>query len=381
VWGLSRTDVESRFDEVGFPAAPCVGLAEGAACTTGRGAMGLCRGGRCCTGCWNGTRCQLGASPAACGAGGATCSDCSDRMFCTLDSCTAGVCSSAPSPTICNDEMSCTSDVCVEATDSCTFTFVGGCIIGGMCVGAGTTNPTYPCQVCDPDRDSTDWSTKAEGEECGGILCAAGRLRDRACSAEGVCEFGPTSRCPTGACADSTTCAPPCDATTCEEDEWCNPTLMRCEPISSLGGRCSAPMGCSEGFCVDGVCCETECLGTCESCDQDGVEGACTPIPEGTDPDDECGSECDGAGLCLPGPDAGPGDAGALDAGAPDAGDLPDGGPAAFDAGAPLDAGGEPPPEDDGCGCSANGTENYAAFVWLAVVALGLRRRSRRATR
>jgi hypothetical protein len=375
VWGRTVADVEMRFDEVGFPAAPCMGLMEGAACTA-RGIAGLCRGGRCCTGCWNGTRCQIGTSSSACGAGGAMCSSCDDRMFCTLDSCAAGRCSSAASPTICNDDMSCTSDACNEATDSCTFTFVGGCIIGGMCVGAGTTNPTYPCQVCDPDTSMTDWTTMAEGTACGsGPLCVVGRLREGMCAADGRCVLSTVERCPTGACADESTCAPPCDASTCEEGEWCNPTLMRCERIGTVGDRCSAPMGCDNGICIDGFCCDTECEGTCESCGLERLEGTCTPFDEGTDPDDECATECDGAGMCLPGGDAGVPDAGAADAGAPDggtdAGSIADGGP-------PIDAGAPPPPPDDGCGCGAGSANSTAIFGLMAVVALATRARRRR---
>jgi hypothetical protein len=377
VWGRSVADVEMRFDEVGFPAAPCMGLMDGAACTA-RGIAGLCRGGRCCTGCWNGTRCQIGTASSACGAGGATCASCDDRMFCTLDSCAAGRCSSAASPTICNDGMSCTADTCNEATDSCTFTFVGGCIIGGMCVGSGTTNPTYPCQVCDPDRSATDWSARPEGSDCGGAICVAGRIRERSCSATGLCEFTSMTRCPTMACADSTTCAPPCDASTCEEGEWCNPTLMRCEPIGTAGDPCTAPMGCDNGMCVDGFCCDSACEGTCESCGLEGLEGACSPIAAGMDPDEECASECDGAGMCSAGPDAGAADAGASDAGASDAG-LDAG--STSDGGASIDAGAPPPPPDDGCGCSAGARNSTAIWALVVFAAIAIRGRRRRAPR
>jgi MYXO-CTERM domain-containing protein len=366
-------------DIVNFPAFfPCT-EPEGAACMTPAGVAGLCRSGSCCTGCWNGTRCQVGTRSNACGIGGGTCTDCADPLFCTLDSCTAGVCSSAPSPTICNDAMGCTMDTCIEATDSCTFTFVGGCIIGGMCVGEGETNPSYPCQICDPDRDATDWSTMPEGTECGGgRICGGGRLRDRACNDSGVCVYTSSTRCATGACSDSTTCAEPCDASACEEGEWCDPTLMRCERIAGLGEECTAPMGCESGMCVDGVCCDAEeCDGACTRCDVSGSEGSCTAVPEGEDPDVECPlSTCDGAGMCAPGPDAGPGDAGMFDAGASDAGIDAGGG---FDAGAAADAGGTPPPpEDDGCGCSTNGPTGLGAIVPFGVVALWLARRRRR---
>jgi hypothetical protein len=51
---------------------------------------------------------------------------------------------------------------------------------------------------------------------------------------------------------------------------------------------CGAAAECKSGFCSDGVCCETACTGSCESCKLPGSVGTCAPIPEGTDPDKEC---------------------------------------------------------------------------------------------
>jgi hypothetical protein len=51
---------------------------------------------------------------------------------------------------------------------------------------------------------------------------------------------------------------------------------------------------------VDGVCCDTDCTGTCAACNLTGTEGTCTFIPDGTDPFVECpGGHCDGAGACV----------------------------------------------------------------------------------
>src|SRR5688572_26032504 len=67
-----------------------------------------------------------------------------------------------------------------------------------------------------------------------------------------------------------------------------------------------------EQFCVDGVCCDTPCSGTCEACTAalkgSGPDGVCGPIAAGADPQDECAVQgeascgfdgnCDGAGAC-----------------------------------------------------------------------------------
>ncbi len=80
------------------------------------------------------------------------------------------------------------------------------------------------------------------------------------------------------------------------------------------GGACARNAECSSGFCVDGVCCDTPCSEACVACTAakkgSGVDGACGPVAEDTDPDDDCAPDpgyptsckddglCDGAGHC-----------------------------------------------------------------------------------
>src|SRR4051812_20853570 len=54
------------------------------------------------------------------------------------------------------------------------------------------------------------------------------------------------------------------------------------------GARCDRAGECKSGNCVDHVCCESACAGTCLACDRPGAEGQCLPVPEGQDPDNEC---------------------------------------------------------------------------------------------
>ena len=399
VWGPDVATVETRFDELGFPTAPCVGLAEGAACTTSGGDSGLCRATRCCTGCFDGSRCRSGSSPMACGGAGVSCASCADADACTSDVCVAGACTnpSAPSGTTCDDGMfctatdrcdgsggclgtgvrcndgqSCTVDTCDESLDACMFTPTAGCIIGGACVGDGISNITNPCQVCDPARDPSDWSPRPVGTVCGSPLCASGSLRGAECDATGTCQRT-TMRCPTGRCLDTASCEAACTADSCASDEWCNETSGTCETQGDLGDACTDSAGCTSGSCADGVCCDGACDGTCERCD---TSGACDPISRGMDPDDECAMACDGAGACEA-PDAGPpADAGApRDAGASaDAAVASDGG--GFDAGPGVD--------DGGCGCRAASPRDRSAPFWLVLLGLfayRLRRSSARRPR
>jgi hypothetical protein len=58
--------------------------------------------------------------------------------------------------------------------------------------------------------------------------------------------------------------------------------------INGNGVTCMAGTDCISGNCADGVCCDTPCDGVCESCNQAGLVGACSPAMTGTDPDHDC---------------------------------------------------------------------------------------------
>ncbi len=78
------------------------------------------------------------------------------------------------------------------------------------------------------------------------------------------------------------------------------------------GSTCSANADCFSGFCVDGKCCNTACVGTCVACSAAlkglGADGVCDNIGVGLDPNIECGFQaaatcgttgvCSGAGAC-----------------------------------------------------------------------------------
>jgi hypothetical protein len=57
--------------------------------------------------------------------------------------------------------------------------------------------------------------------------------------------------------------------------------------LKANGVACGANPECESAQCVDGVCCGSVCTGACESCNQKGAEGTCTPLPTGT-PTAEC---------------------------------------------------------------------------------------------
>lgn len=86
-------------------------------------------------------------------------------------------------------------------------------------------------------------------------------------------------------------------------------------PMSNVKGlktACVHDAECLSGFCADGVCCNSACGGTCQSCDgafNTGGTGTCSPVQAGIDPRNQCGkptcaqdsvvkSACNGAGSC-----------------------------------------------------------------------------------
>jgi hypothetical protein len=79
-----------------------------------------------------------------------------------------------------------------------------------------------------------------------------------------------------------------------------------CEPCP-LGSACSVNADCDDpGACVDGLCCDGVCGGTCESCngaDTGLADGECHAVQALSDPADECDAmagidACNGAGEC-----------------------------------------------------------------------------------
>jgi hypothetical protein len=79
---------------------------------------------------------------------------------------------------------------------------------------------------------------------------------------------------------------------------------------ASNGQSCTCAADCVSGFCVDGVCCNSECKETCKSCNVAGAPGVCSFVPAGDTPRTastcaksdvtSCGLDgtCDGAGNC-----------------------------------------------------------------------------------
>jgi hypothetical protein len=68
------------------------------------------------------------------------------------------------------------------------------------------------------------------------------------------------------------------------------------------GVGCGSDAECASDLCVDSVCCESSCDGSCEACDVEGSEGSCVLHEPATDPEGECAPGlCNGFGACARG--------------------------------------------------------------------------------
>jgi|GEM_PF-1772023 len=56
-------------------------------------------------------------------------------------------------------------------------------------------------------------------------------------------------------------------------------------PPKKLGETCAAGIDvCESGFCVDSVCCNTDCTDSCMACNLPSAKGTCSPVGAGDDP-------------------------------------------------------------------------------------------------
>jgi MYXO-CTERM domain-containing protein len=160
-----------------------------------------------------------------------------------------------------------------------TFCASGFCVDGYCCDNACN----QPCQTCSATPGTCTAVAKGTASTCGAYVCN-----------------GVNGACPS-ACTDDSTCAAGyyCNANgTCVAQKAQGKTCNASGDCKSSGCRV-----CSTGNCVDGVCCDTACNGTCQTCSAakkgSGTDGTCGNVADGTDPDSECAPNTCHAGQCA----------------------------------------------------------------------------------
>ncbi len=259
---------------------------------------------------------------------------CDTPEYCTGGSITCPPNSYATKGTACDDTFACTeTDACdgngvcagVPATDPakletychtsqhlCGFVF---CAVGRGC----DFNPAAKTKVCRPaagtcdvpescdgtNQDCPPEVVKTAGVECQGLACSDSVLKPQI-----LCN-GADAKCPTiaaGSCGNFACGSPTECRTTCINSDDCGPAFYclnnDCVPRIGAGQACQVDAECSNSnpHCVDGVCCDTTCVGQCEACNLTGKRGTCTGVTDKpVAPRPQCtadGTKCDG--FCDP---------------------------------------------------------------------------------
>jgi hypothetical protein len=268
--------------------------------------------GTCVPNCADGV---LNNAETAIDCGGGTCGGCMVGQACGMSDsncvmtayCDAGTCAAKKAPGVtCAAMNECLMGICDPTDDVCCNVMCSGtCQSCKLAGSAGTCSPV-PFGA-DPDSEcagaevcnGANQCRKPQGEpcaanaECLNDICVDGVCCNNSCmgtckacdlaSSVGTCTNVPSGQDPADECGG---------ALTCNGNGAC---------FAGNGTMCAVGAQCQSGNCVDGVCCNTACNGTCESCNVMGSAGTCTPYAAGSDPEDECGgatSNCSGQSSC-----------------------------------------------------------------------------------
>jgi MYXO-CTERM domain-containing protein len=222
---------------------------------------------------------------------------CQKSSECGTGFCVDGVCCNSPCDGACEAceatlKASGASGACGPAKEGSkdgACPVAGGCGSDGSCAAGG---------VCRTDAPA--------GVACGQTTCVDGVTAGKVCNGQGECASSSGTPCGVYACSVVTNaCLTECNSTAgCAPGHFCS--QKACVAKLLAGVECTESEQCGSGFCIDGVCCESACEGTCLSCNgntsQSGQSGKCGPAIGGTDPRNACNKDdaklCGKPGVC-----------------------------------------------------------------------------------
>jgi hypothetical protein len=221
---------------------------------------------------------------------------CDNGGQCASGNCAQGVCCQSACADVC---MACnlagTAGTCTavaageDPLQNCAADPPASCGLDGTCNGAGACR-RYPID-----------------SQCAAGMCSgATEYAASTCDGNGTCRPGLMRACVSGMCMGGS-CASPCTKPTdCQSGFFCD--AGKCALKRAAAAACTSAQQCGTGFCVDGVCCNSECGESCFACNLAGSVGSCKPVPLGQDPRKQCLAEapttcgraggCNGAGAC-----------------------------------------------------------------------------------
>ncbi|MGZ3422188.1 MAG: hypothetical protein ACXVEE_30240, partial [Polyangiales bacterium] len=233
----------------------------------------------------------------------------------------------------CGGTLSCVDGVCCQSAScgTCERCDIAGSV--GTCSKVLSADDTDTCTGT-KSCDATGVCRKTSGQTCAlGTDCLSGNCADGVCcnnACPGVCEscnqassFGtckplaagsPGKGCSYYTCTGTTSAC----ATSCATDSECAPNAYcnasgACVVLLTKGLACTRGRQCATGACVDGVCCDSACSGTCDVCSKAlgaTVDGTCTVLPKTASPAEcapgtcsgtsaSCGTSCTVDGDCA----------------------------------------------------------------------------------
>jgi hypothetical protein len=174
------------------------------------------------------------------------------------------------------------------------------------CQRTGQCAPSPPCGNTGTCTNGACTQGTA-GQMCSGFGCnTAGNYQPAGtCNGSGGCSIPPVEICAPLICSGGClfVCA---DDSQCIGTHYCNGGT--CLPKKSNGDACGRDGECGSTHCTEGVCCNSGCGTSCESCKVPGFVGMCHAVPSGgadptgtcVDQRSTCGTKatCDGAGSC-----------------------------------------------------------------------------------
>jgi hypothetical protein len=207
----------------------------------------------------------------------------------------------------------CCESACEGVCQACTAAKKGEGLDGTCGPVADATDPDDDCAAQDKSTCGTSGSCDGQGAcarypintPCGPSNCIDGVSTGLLCDAQHTCQQQVVS-CAPFLCGNTDACASDCASDLdCVAAAHCDGKV--CAADQPQGQACARGAECQSGFCVDGVCCDTACEGTCQACaaalkEGGGADGVCGPALTATDPHDDCADEpllgCDRNGLC-----------------------------------------------------------------------------------
>jgi hypothetical protein len=224
---------------------------------------------------------------------------CTNGDQCALGNCVDNVCcasASCPSCQACN----------LNTTGTCSAMLLGTVDPNGTCVDQGNAS----CGTNGKCDGMGGCQKYADGTTCSQASCKDGANLKLAGQCTGGSCIANNKPCTPFVCANNA-CTNTCNTDTdCANGTYCSGPGGSCQQKQANGLSCTAANQCALNNCVDGVCCDTSCVGACVSCALSGSMGKCTNVPaNNADPRGVCSDQhpaacatngkCDGMGHCA----------------------------------------------------------------------------------